>query len=185
MLTYQRLIISELGQLLERVKPKEVTQLNDFLVGTPVIMGYANGRSGFLLRSFIMRLNHVGQRAYFVGDASTPPVRAGDGFLLVSGSGTTATSLGAAMEASKLGARIAAITGSRISPLGQLAEVLVELPAPHKRGVPEGGVTSEQAAGSLFEQSAFILLEGLIQRRYEEVGKDPAGPLDRHANVEA
>ena len=34
------------------------------------------------------------------------PVRAGDAFLVLSGSGSTATALGAAMEANKLGAGV-------------------------------------------------------------------------------
>lgn len=148
-------------------------------------MAYASGRSGFLLRTYIMRLNHLGHAAFFVGDASTPLVAPDDVFLVVSGSGSTATSHGAAVEADKLGARVAAIVGSRTSPIGRLAEVALELPAPHKRGVASRGESSEQTAGSLFEQAAFLVLETMVQRRFAELGGDPQRALDRHANLEA
>jgi 6-phospho-3-hexuloisomerase len=185
MLSQTRLIVDEINQLLCGIDAAAVDAFYRAITFTPVVMAYATGRSGFLLRTFIMRLNHLGQRAYFVGDASTPPVSRDDCFVVMSGSGSTATSLGAAMEASRQGARIAAIVGSRISPMGQLAQVLVELPAPHKRGIGQAGLTSQQTAGSLFEQGAFLLLESLVLRRYEELGRDPMRPLVRHANLEA
>lgn len=179
-------IIGEVSRLLERCRPDEVEQLYAELSQAPRVMAYATGRSGFLLRAFIMRLNHLGQEAFYVGEASTPPVREGDVFLVLSGSGSTATALGAAMEASKLGARVMALVGTRVSPLGQLAEVVVELPAPHKRGTPgEGAETSIQTVGSLFEQAAYILLESLVLRRFEIQGADLRAPLERHANLEA
>ena len=149
-------------------------------------MAYATGRSGFLLRTFIMRLNHLGQSAFFVGEASTPPVQRGDLFMLVSGSGSTATTLGAAQEAVRHGARIAAIVGARESAIGQLATHVLELPAPHKRGVPEEtGPNTQQTAGSLFEQAAFVVLETIILRRFQDLGHTPESALARHANLEA
>ena len=148
-------------------------------------MAYATGRSGFFLRTFIMRLNHLGLTAYYVGEASTPPVEAEDLFLTVSGSGSTATSLGAAQEAQKLGATVIALLGTKDSPLGQLASDSVVLPAPHKRGIANDGQHSEQTAGSLFEQAAFILLESMIFHRFTTDGHGIADALERHANLEA
>jgi 6-phospho-3-hexuloisomerase len=177
-------VLREIGALLERLRPEELSHFADRLAAAPRVMAFASGRSGFLLRPFIMRLNHLGRSAFFVGDASTPPVAAGDLFLVVSGSGSTGTTLGAAMEAAKLGATVAAIVGSRVSPLGQLAEVLLELPAPHKRGVAAGGLSSAQTAGSLFEQTAFVLLEGIVLRLFNDSGADREQALARHANLE-
>ena len=39
-----------------------------FALLTPQIFAFATGRSGFVLRTFVMRLNHLGQPAFFVGD---------------------------------------------------------------------------------------------------------------------
>lgn len=180
-----REILGEIEGLIDQIRPPEVEHAHEQLKRAPRVFAFATGRSGFILRTFVMRLNHLGQPAYFVGDASTPPVGEGDLFLVMSGSGTTSTTLGAAMEAARHGAAVLAIVGSRMSPLGQLAAAVVEIPAPHKRGVATTGSVSRQTAGSLFEQACFILLESLIQRRFTEQGHDRDAALARHANVEA
>lgn len=180
-----REILGEIGNLLAQVRPAEVEHAHELTKRAPRVFCFATGRSGFILRTYVMRLNHLGQPAYFVGDASTPPVGPGDLFLVASGSGSTSTTLGAAMEAARHGAEVLAVVGSRMSPLGQLAAAVVELPAPHKRGVATTGSSSRQTAGSLFEQACFVLLESLIHRRFVEQGRDRDGALARHANVEA
>jgi 6-phospho-3-hexuloisomerase len=178
-------ILAEISDLLAQARPAEVERAHELIARAPRVFAFATGRSGFILRTFVMRLNHLGQPAYFVGDASCPPVGDRDLFLVASGSGSTSTTLGAAMEAARHGAEVLAIVGSRVSPLGQLAAAVVELPAPHKRGVATDTTNSRQTAGSLFEQSCFLLLESLIHRRFLEQGGDRADALSRHANVEA
>lgn len=182
-----RCILAEVGDLLAHLRADEAEHAYRLLTRAPRVFAFATGRSGFVLRAFVMRLNHLGQAAYFVGDASCPPVGRGDLFVVASGSGSTSTTLGAAMEAARHGAEILAIVGSRVSPLGQIASAVVELPAPHKRGVASGTavLASRQTAGSLFEQACFVLLEALILRRFSEQGADRSAPLARHANVEA
>jgi 6-phospho-3-hexuloisomerase len=179
-----RTILAEVGGLLDQARSDEVEEAFRRIVEAPRVFAYASGRSGFVLRGFVMRLNHLGGTAFYVGEASTPPIRTGDVLVAMSGSGSTATTLGAAMEAVKLGASVIAVVGSRVSPLGQLASAVVELPAPHKRGVAAGSA-SKQNAGSLFEQAAFILLEAMILRRFGDTGGDRIAALSRHANVEA
>lgn len=183
-----RSILGEIGELMAQLRPAEVEHAYQIITRAPRVFAFATGRSGFVLRTFVMRLNHLGQPAFFVGDASCPPVDKGDLFLVVSGSGSTSTTLGAAMEAARHGAEVLAMVGSRVSPLGQLASAVVELPAPHKRGVAVATATatsSRQTAGSLFEQACFLLLESLINRRFVDQGGDKVDALARHANVEA
>lgn len=178
-------ILGEIAALLAQVRSEEVAAAEAMLARAPRVFAFATGRSGFILRTFVMRLNHLGQPAFFVGDASTPPVGGGDLFLVVSGSGSTSTTLGAAMEAARHGAEVLAVVGSRMSPLGQLAAAVVEVPAPHKRGVATTGSASRQTAGSLFEQACFVLLEGVLHGRFSAQGRDREAALARHANVEA
>ena len=112
MITSSGIILSEIEALVSRIEQREFDQFCDALFGAKRVMAYATGRSGFFLRTFIMRLNHLGQTAYYVGEASTPPVNGGDLFLTVSWLRSTATSLGAAQEADKLGASVIAILGT-------------------------------------------------------------------------
>src|SRR5262249_49761484 len=51
------------------------------------------GRSGLVAQMAAMRLMHVGYETHFVGEATAPSVRKGDGLLLVCGSGQTPISL--------------------------------------------------------------------------------------------
>lgn len=188
MLDRCRAIVSEIDTLLGLARPAELEHAYRLITAAPRVFAFASGRSGFVLRGFVMRLNHLGHTAYFVGEASTPPINGGDLLLVMSGSGSTGTSLGAAMEAVKLGAQVLAFVGTRLSPMGQLASAVVELPAPHKRGVAgaaNGTAPSRQTAGSLFEQGCFVLLEGFVLRRFQELGQDPNLALGRHANLEA
>lgn len=181
-----RHILNEVGSLLDSCDGQEWEAMYQTIASSPRVLAYATGRSGFLLRTFIMRLNHLGQSAFFVGEASTPRVRHGHLFVVMSGSGSTATTLGAAREAAKHGARVAAIVGSRDSELGQLASTVLELPAPHKRGVATAnGAETGQTAGSLFEQAAFLALETIILRRFQDLGHTAESALERHANLEA
>jgi 6-phospho-3-hexuloisomerase len=179
------LILAEINALVGRIERNDFQRFAAALFASKRVMAYATGRSGFFLRSFIMRLNHLGHTAFYVGESSTPPVATGDLFLTVSGSGSTATSLGAAQEAHKLGAEVFAILGTQYSPLGNLASQSLILPAPHKRGIADDGQQSEQTAGSLFEQAAFILLESLVFTYFDQQGKGVTAALNRHANLEA
>ena len=45
------------------------------------------GRSGLVAEMAAMRFMHLGRLAHFVGEATAPSIRAGDGLCLVSGSG--------------------------------------------------------------------------------------------------
>ena len=51
------------------------------------------GRSGLVAQMAAMRLMHVGFEAHVVGDATAPSIGAGDGLLVVSGSGETPATL--------------------------------------------------------------------------------------------
>ena len=181
-------ILNEVGELLDRCDQAEWDAVYHAIGGSPRVLAYATGRSGFLLRTLVMRLNHLGQSAFFVGEASTPPVQRGDLLVVMSGSGSTATTLGAVREAARHGARVAAIVGARDSELGKLATHVLELPAPHKRGVAgeaEAATATQQTAGSLFEQAAFLVLETIILRRFQDLGHTTESALRRHANLEA
>src|SRR5450759_429721 len=80
----------ELGAVLARLTPDMAETLIQELETAPRIFGCAAGRSGFILRGFLMRLMHLGFTVYFVGETTTPRVRPGDLLMVMSGSGETA-----------------------------------------------------------------------------------------------
>ncbi|MBV8795115.1 MAG: SIS domain-containing protein, partial [Hyphomicrobiales bacterium] len=65
------------------------------------------GRSGLVAEMAAMRFMHMGRFAHFVGEATAPSIRAGDGLVLVSGSGNTPVAIHFARIAKDEGAQIA------------------------------------------------------------------------------
>ena len=114
-------------------------------------------------------------------------VRAGEGdvLLLGSGSGATASLVAAATRARAAGACVVLLSATGDSPLAELAQHLVLLQAPTPKA--EGGVcasASVQPMGSLFEQSVGVVLDGMVLALMQRLGEDAASMFARHANVE-
>lgn len=140
------------------------------------------GRSGLVLRMAAMRLMHLGFDVHIAGDTTTPAIRSGDLLLLASGSGTTSGVVRAAETASKADARIAVYTTNAQSPLAQLADVVVIIPAAQK--TDHGSTVSSQYSGSLFEQVLFLLAEAVFQTLWDNDATPAEELWLRHANLE-
>ncbi|MDI3418642.1 SIS domain-containing protein [Streptomyces luteolus] len=110
------------------------------------------GRSGLVAQMSAMRLMHAGFEAHAVGEATAPSIGEGDGLIMISGSGETPVTLHLAHLARASGAHLLAVTTRGDSSLAGLANAVIE--------VPTAG--SNQFGGSLFEQSALLLLDALI-----------------------
>ncbi|WP_082579683.1 SIS domain-containing protein [Arthrobacter sp. Soil736] len=110
------------------------------------------GRSGLVAAMVAMRLMHLGHDAHLVGEATAPSVRAGDGLILFSRSGTTPITVAQAQTASAEGATVMAVTENADSPLAGAAKVVLRVPAG----------PSQQFGGSRFEQAALVLFDGIM-----------------------
>jgi 6-phospho-3-hexuloisomerase len=132
------------------------------------------GRSGLVAQMAAMRLMHVGFDAHAVGEATTPSIGAGDGLLVVSASGETPITLHLARRAAGFGAHLLVVTARADSTMAGLADALVEVPTAGTR----------QFGGSLFEQSALLLLDTLILDLTAGEPQAHATMHARHANLE-
>jgi 6-phospho-3-hexuloisomerase len=110
------------------------------------------GRSGLVAAQVAMRFMHIGRASHLVGEATAPAIGRGDGLVVISGSGTTATSLRHAEVAGAMGATVLVVTRAPESELAQLADTVLTVPL-----VPSG-----QLGGNLFEQSALIILDSIV-----------------------
>jgi len=66
------------------------------------------GRSGFVAEAFAMRLAHLKFNARYLTEPTAPPMKKGDLFIIISGSGESFT--GAIQTALKIGAKVVMIT---------------------------------------------------------------------------
>lgn len=132
------------------------------------------GRSGLVAQMVAMRLMHAGFDAHAVGEATAPSIGQGDGLVMISGSGETPVTLHFARLALDFGARTLAVTTRADSTLARLAATVIEVPT----------TGTGQFGGSLFEQSALLLLDAVI---LDLTAADPqayAAMHTRHANLQ-
>jgi 6-phospho-3-hexuloisomerase len=132
------------------------------------------GRSGLVAQMAAMRFMHVGHSAHFVGEATAPSIRAGDGLCVISGSGKTSVSLHFGRIAKAEGAKIALITREPDSELAKFADCVFYAPIE----------TTRQFGGSLFEQTSLILLDAIVLELMKAIPDAHRMMLSRHTNLQ-
>ena len=177
-------IAKEVQDCLAKVSQKEVEHAVSLIDTAPRVFVAGAGRSALGIRGFGMRLMHLSVTAHVVGETTTPNIASGDLLVIGSGSGRTASLLSSAEKARALGASILLVTIDPASPIGQLADILIRVPAPSPKASGGGESTSVQPMGSLFEQSLFLLLDALVVMLMEKRGINAADMFGRHANLE-
>ena len=175
-----RLILEELDSTLSQVDNTEYERFANDVIGADPIFTAGKGRSGFVANSFAMRLNQLGKNAYVVGESTTPSIKEHDLFIIISGSGSTEHLRLLAEKAQSEGAKIVLLTTNAESPIGNLAETVVELPAGTKHDV-EG---SKQPLGSLFEQASLIFLDSVVLPLMDAFHISEKTMQENHANLE-
>ncbi len=183
----QRLVNAILDQNRDFLKnvPKEPVEC--FIQGlsrAERIFCSAQGRSGYVLKCFCMRLMHLGYAAYFAGETITPAIGRGDILVVLSGSGRTTLTHELIKLAQQHGATTYGLIGVEDSPLGRSLDHSICLPGGEPKGSYANDSGSIQPPGSLFEQAAFVLLETIVLALYQEQGSDWQALLGRHTNLE-
>ncbi len=174
----------ELGGVLSQITPEMAETLIQEVEAAPRIFGCASGRSGFILRGFLMRLMHLGYNVYFVGETTTPRIRPGDLLVVMSGSGETAFPREMQRRANTVEARTLAFTAHADSTIGREAQVVITIPGTTKLTRTQEAA-SVQCPGSLFEQATFLFLEAVVLILYQRrAGRGQDEVLDRHADLE-
>ena len=124
------------------------------------------GRSGLVSRCFAMRLAQLGYKARYLGEETVPPIRKGNLFIIVSGSGTNLVNE-AKVAQEELGAKILVITTRADSPLAKMADVVLVLPGREEED-PEVSYDERMIKGMAvlplgtgFESLALAIFDGL------------------------
>ncbi|MEJ2236146.1 MAG: SIS domain-containing protein [Syntrophobacterales bacterium] len=176
-------ILEENRRLLQSLSDEAVEDFISRIEAANTIFCSAQGRSGYVLRCFCMRLMHLGYRVYFCGETITPAIGEGDMLVVLSGSGETASTFDSMQIAKKRGAMIFGILGHLSTRIAPLADHSIHLPGTTKLRRDSEPVSS-QMAGSLFEQAAFIFLEAVVLVLSQNRGEEIHGELRLHAVIE-
>lgn len=181
---------------IEELNLNEVEKLIELLLKAKdeKIFTVGMGRSGFVARSFALRLMNLGFNVYFLGETITPAAEKGDLLIVISGTGTTKMVLTASSAAKEIGAKVIAITSFPESSLGQLADLVVTVKGRTKAGSPrEEDYLARQIIGerepltplgSIFENNCMVFLDSLIVELMHRLGRTEADLKRRHATLE-
>ncbi|MBU8906682.1 6-phospho-3-hexuloisomerase [Desertibacillus haloalkaliphilus] len=178
-------VVHEISTVLSNVDEGESLALADEIRNAKRIFISGEGRSGLMGKAIAMRLMHGGFHVYVTGETITPSIEKGDLLILISGSGSTSSSLQLGNAAKKAEAKVFLVTTNRDSKIAEISDGIVVVPAATKHRRPEEPGTI-QPLGNQFDQSVHLLLDAIIisltrskdqQSTYEEM-------TNRHANLE-
>jgi len=181
---YAKIVCDELTRTLTAIPSEEAENLAEEIFHAKKIFVAGAGRSGFMMKAFAMRLMHMGFDSHVIGETTTPNAEKGDILLVGSGSGETSSLVSIAKKAKSMGITIGLVTIFKDSSIGELANVVVEIPAPTPKVKTETGFKSIQPMGSLFEQSLLLCLDSVILRLMEKQDKNSDTMFTKHANLE-
>lgn len=163
----------EQAEIVESLVKSKSRNSNIFLAGA--------GRSLLVIKTFAMRLMHLGFSVHVVGDVTTPAIKKGDVLIIGSGSGETNILKNYVKKTEEVGADVILITRSPKSTIANKSRTVINIPIQK--------IETIQPSGSIFEQSMFLLFDALTLMIMEELKLGYEQTIDdfiriRHANLE-
>jgi 6-phospho-3-hexuloisomerase len=180
---YTREVVSELSNSLVSIDSKSLISAMELIKASRKKFFLGLGRGGLAIKSFEMRLFHLGMEAYEVWGINTPPIARDDLLVVVSSSGNTETTVNLAKKAKGFGAKLLLLTTNADSVLGRMADSIIVVSAPSMK-IEGGKNNSVQIMNSLFEQTLFTLGDIITLCLTKEWNIDSAELEKRHANLE-
>jgi 6-phospho-3-hexuloisomerase len=178
------IVISELDKVLSKVDQSKQSEFTNALLEADEIFVCGAGRSGFMAKSFTMRLMHLGLKSYMIGETVTPNLTENGVLVVCSGSGETKSLVQMAIKAKAIGAKVLHVTINPNSTIAsEYADIVIKLEAPSPKAA-NADFKSIQPMGSLFEQSLLLFLDITILSLMEKMGKESDNMFARHANLE-
>jgi 6-phospho-3-hexuloisomerase len=146
------------------------------------IFVFGQGREGYMLRAFTMRLMHLGLNAHYLWHPSLPLAGAGDLFVTSSGTGDLRTIKTLVEIAQEHGCRVAFMTAQPEAGIGALCDLVIHIPV---KTMAEGQeYKALQPLGSVFEQVQLLWLDAVILHLIDAMGMDDEAMSRRHTNWE-
>jgi 6-phospho-3-hexuloisomerase len=175
-------VVKEVMEVLATVKEDQAINFSKELKKAHRIFVLGEGRSGLMGKAFAMRLMHAGYNVYAVGETITPSIQEGDLLVAISGSGTTGSIVQTAKKAKEVNAVVLGVSTDASSPLAEVSDHLLEIPAATKyRRASEPDTI--QPLGNQFDQSLHLLLDALIIYSVNQTSSHDE-MKNRHANLE-
>lgn len=177
-------ILEEIKNTLARMSYEKTDKLTRLISNSKRVFITGAGRTGLMMKAFAIRLMQMGIKVYVVGETTTPAIKADDMLFIGSGSGETESLVVIAGKAKKIGAKLALVSMSADSTLGEIVDIVVEIPAKGSKSDANSSPDSPQVMCNLFEQSLLIYLDVLSMSLMEYKKIDKKTLYENHANLE-
>lgn len=175
-------VLDELEMVLDDIPQEQIDTAVKVIKESDKIFFNALGRAGFMGKSFVMRLMHMGREVYVVGETNTPNFGEKDLLIICSGSGETKQFIQIAEKAKQLGGKLLVFTATPGSTLTRMADASIVIKAPSKKQ-EDSDFTSAQPMASLFEQGILLTGDAIILGIMESESNN-ADMFQRHSNLE-
>jgi len=177
-------IIKEHREVFRKLDITQLSQILNELIKADTVFVAGIGREGISMRSFAMRLAHLGKRVYWVWDDTTVAMNPGDLFIIADGSANILSLENMLQKGKKAGARIILITSDPQGPHAQYADFILHIHATAYLSQNLDCVSTIQLMGNQFEQHLYMLGDIVIMLYMEKVGLTPNDLEKRHRNIE-
>jgi 6-phospho-3-hexuloisomerase len=176
-------ILSELDHALKTSDFIDLPNFVEKLSSASNIVVFGAGRVGLMMKTFAMRLNHLGLNSYFLGEMNLPATGKGDLLVIGSGSGNTQSVVTIAEIARSKGLDVICVSSNTDSKIVNLSSSVIHLNCQTKESVNEPKL-SIQPMTTIFEQSLLIFLDALVLKLMETLGEDNESMSKRHNVIE-
>lgn len=191
---YSKAIIEEHEKVFGMLDMGQLKEFMDAVIAAKRIFLHGTGREGISMRSFAMRLAHLGKHAYWLMDDTTVGMHEGDLFIITDGRGDVGIHRRIVEQASKTGAKIAMLT---CLPEGNLAKnyadhilfvhatVYMAETADDPEALKQHDVVpTSQPMGNQYEQHLYLLLDIITILLKDEMGLTYEDMEKNHRNIE-
>lgn len=152
------------------------------------VIGYSAGRMGFGLKAFLMRLNHLGIPAYWLGDNYVPPMHENDVFICCSNSGETKSVVSYAnIFKSKSNGTVVSFVGDSDSTIAKLSDLSITFRTCNgglNSSDNQSKIVSIQPMTSLTEQSMFVIFDIIAVMIINKLQINLSDTKQFHSNIE-
>jgi 6-phospho-3-hexuloisomerase len=169
-------IMREVGAALDGIPDDTVKACVEMILDAKRIFVYGVGRSGLVGQAFAVRLVQMGLNVHFVGDTTTPIVKAADLLIAISNTGETMSAVQTANIVRRLDAKVIVITGKENSKLSHAGNIVVVIREPDDKERPR-----KAPLGTIFEDGAMIFMDGLVPVLMERLKQTEHDMRARHA----
>lgn len=184
MIKFFEALENQLEILKKSVDEERLSELINALQNAKSIFVMGAGRSGFVAKSFAMRLMHCGYNVYVVGETVTPRISRDDVLIAISGSGETTSVVNISKKAKEMiGSKLIALTSNPDSSLGRLADIVVQIKGKIKTEQDEE-LSKIAPLGTMFELTVMIFLDALIAELMSVRNLTEKDLENRHAVLE-